>query len=236
MSEEKVSTKWMLSEMFSRWSDKVWFQVLSCVIVIYLLMAPIIGPVIYKYVNQVTLEESIDKKNSENLEKHKIMYNQSRETYANIRHVMKDYLKRIDCEYIFLLEYHNGTENIITGIPFCRFDVTVEVSEDGVPFVPIDKFRDDIVARYDILMSEELENGVFYVKDEFEEVDKYFAYQLQTIGAESYALINMEDKEGKVFASLLCVSTNQHMNRNEIHRCKNTIWKLMVVDFNNELK
>lgn len=231
MSDDKVTTKWMLSEMFSRWSDKTWFQVLACVIVIYLLAAPVAGPIIYKYVNQ----EAVAQQAKDDEEKHKATYTRSREIYASVRNMMKDYLPRIDCEYMFLLEYHNGAENVVTGIQFCRFDISVEVSSDSVPYVPLDKFKDDIVARYDILMSDELaESGIFCTREEFTKKDKYLAYQLQYIDACSYAMININDMSGKTFASLLCVSTNENINRGELYRCRDAIWRLMVVDFNKK--
>lgn len=229
MSEDKLTARFMLGEMFERWSSKIWFQVLCCVVVIYLLLAPIAGPIAYKYVNQLTIEKTIDDGNKKAAESHKAAYLKSRETYASVRQIMKSYLAPIDCEYMFLIEYHNGAENVVTGIQFCRFDVSVEVSNESSPYVPIDKFRDDIVARYDVLMGEELaDGGCFYTKGEFERIDRYLAYQLSTINAQSYALLNLEDRNGMVFATLLCVSTNEHMNKNQIYRCRDNIRKVMV--------
>lgn len=90
---------------------------------------------------------------------------------------MQEYIQLTGSEYIFLLEYHNGSENVMTGIQFCRFDMTLEVVADNCEYVQIEKFRDDIVARYDILLSEDLGKNklLYYTQAEFEKVDRYLA-------------------------------------------------------------
>ena len=90
---------------------------------------------------------------------------------------MQEYIQLTGSEYIFLLEYHNGSENVMTGVQFCRFDMTLEVPAEKSEYVPIEKFRDDIVARYDILLSEDLGKNklLYYTQEEFEKVDRYLA-------------------------------------------------------------
>lgn len=90
---------------------------------------------------------------------------------------MQEYISLTNSEYIFLIEYHNGSENVMTGVQFCRFDMTLEVPAEKSEYVPIEKFRDDIVARYDILLSEDLGKNklLYYTQEEFEKVDRYLA-------------------------------------------------------------
>ena len=79
---------------------------------------------------------------------------------------MKDYLDVTSSDYIFLFEYHNGMENVMTGIQFCHFDMTLEVLRDGLQYISNDKFRNEFVARYDILLDHEFESSVkaFYYR------------------------------------------------------------------------
>jgi hypothetical protein len=53
--------------------------------------------------------------------------------------------------------------------------MTLEVSAEKSAYVPIEKFRDDIVARYDILLSEDLGKNklLYFTQEEFEKVDRY---------------------------------------------------------------
>lgn len=123
---------------------------------------------------------------------------------------MQEYVPLTKSEYIFLIEFHNGSENVMTGIQFCRFDMTLEVAKDNLQYVPIEKFKDDIVARYDILLSDEMtKNKVqYYTQAEFEKIDRYLAYQMTYVNAKAYALVSLKDRDGKIFGALLCISNN----------------------------
>jgi len=128
---------------------------------------------------------------------------------------MQEYIQLTGSEYIFLLEYHNGSENVMTGIQFCRFDMTLEVPAEKSVYVPIEKFRDDIVARYDILLSEDLGKNklLYFTQEEFEKTDRYLAQQMDYVNAKSYAVLNLKDIHGKAFGSILCISTdNEQIN------------------------
>lgn len=204
----------IITSAFNKWADKKWFQALVIIVVLYLMAAPVISPLIGNMFQKDTMSETInttlDKRDKDSRESHKINFESSRQAYALAKHKMQDYVPIIKAEYIFLIEYHNGSENVMTGIQFCRFDMTIEVSSNTAEYVPVEKFRDDIVARYDILLSEELGKNklLYYTRDEFEKVDKYLTYQLSTIDAQSFAVLNLKDRDGKVFGSILCVSTN----------------------------
>jgi hypothetical protein len=108
----------------------------------------------------------------------------------------------------------------VTGIQFCRFDITLEATADDAIFVPLEKFKDDIVARYDLLLSENLRNNrvLMYTKESFQQVDRYLAYQLNAVNAESYAITNLE-YNGKVYASLLFVSSKREIDMLDVYNC-----------------
>ena len=158
---------------------------------------------------------SLDDRDERNRANHRANFEASRQAYALAKHKMQEYIQLTGSEYIFLLEYHNGSENVMTGVQFCRFDMTLEVPAEKSAYVPIEKFRDDIVARYDILLSEDLGKNklLFYTQEEFEKVDRYLAQQMDYVNAKSYAVLNLKDIHGKAFGAILCISTdNEQLN------------------------
>ena len=209
-----------ISSFVNKFGDKLWFQI---IIAFWLIIGPVVfisNPFINSYLNKKTEKETI--------ENHKDAFESSKQAYSLVKKEMSIYLKEIGCDYIFLIEYHNGNENVMTGIQFCRFDITIQVESDNIPYIDTDKFRDDIVARYDILLSDELNSNrlLYYKANEFEMSDRYLAQQLKYINAVSYAIINLTDKNDKVFGSLLCVSSTkekEQMNRTEIYSCARVI-------------
>ena len=219
-----------VASVLNKFGDKVWFQI---ILGFWLVIGPIFfmaNPFITNHLNR----QSNQSENIERIESHKTAFENSKQAYAVVKKTMNEYLPIIGCDYMFLIEYHNGNENVMTGIQFCRFDMTVQVSSKDLSYIPIDKFKDDIVARYDILLSDDLNENklLFYTHDEFEKVDRYLAYQLSAINANSYSLVNLVDKRGKVFGSLLCISADENikqMNTTKILECTREVERI----FNN---
>ena len=117
----------------------------------------------------------------------------------------------------------------MNSIQFCRFDITIEVNRTGIPFVNLDKFKDDIVARYDLLLSEELANskGVLkYDEKQIESIDLYLAQHLKVINAKTFAIINILNEDKKVCSSLVCVSKTDSMNISKIYLCERELENL----------
>lgn len=209
-----------ISSVVNKFGDKLWFQI---IIAFWLIIGPVIflaNPFINSYLNKKAEKETI--------ENHKDAFENSKQAYALVKKEMNLYLNEVGCDYMFLIEYHNGNENVMTGIQFCRFDMTLQVEAENLPYIDTDKFRDDIVARYDILLSDELSSNrlLYFTSDEFETSDKYLAQQLNYVNAVSYAIINLTDKDDKVFGSLLCISSSKdkvQMNKTEIYSCARVI-------------
>ena len=211
--EQKIPTDF-LSQALNKWGDKWWFKVLFIMLVIYFIAAPILTTVINNSFQQQHVSEAVtntlDDRDERNRASHKANFEASRQAYALAKKQMIEYLPLTKSEYIFLIEFHNGSENVMTGVQFCRFDMTLEVVNDGIEYVPIEKFRDDIVARYDILLSEELAKNrvLYYTQEQFMQVDKYLAQQMEYVHAKSYAITNLKDKDNKIFGAILCISND----------------------------
>lgn len=222
----------IISNAFTYWANKRWFQ--AAVVVWVFLMpllsigAPILSIMINKQQTREVVTSTIETKSIDKEKIHMKNFEDSKHIYSLAKKELRESLDKVECEYAFLVEYHNGTENIMTGIQFCKFDITLEVCGDGCPFVNMEKFRNENISKYDILLSDELNNNrlMFYSISSIETIDKYFALQLNCIDAESVAFINMFNDDNKVFGTLIFVSTNEDMNQPEIYNTTRKIEKM----------
>lgn len=229
MATEDTKEK-IISKAFDHWADKVWFQVIAVIFVIYLMSAPVVGPVIYNYINKSNTAEAVtntlDERDMLLKEKHRIDFEKSKSLYATSKNILKAELDRTRTDYILFIEYHNGIENISTGIQFCRFDITLEVLRDSVEYINLEKYRDDIVARYDILLSEEFETfdqAKYYTIDDLYHIDRYFEMQMRAFGAKSCAIVNVENKERVVCGTLLFISMDLDIDMEGVYKCRREI-------------
>ena len=221
---EKVGGDSAIASVINKFGDKLWFQI---IIAFWLTIGPILfilNPIINNYLNQHSQKQN----EVVRVEGHKDSFENSKQAYALVKKEMNESLDKIGCDYMFLIEFHNGNENVMTGIQFFRFDMTLQVSSKDLSYIGIDKFRDDIVARYDILLSDELNNGklLYFTAEEFENSDRYLAQQLKAIDAVSYAILNLKDKNNKVFGTIMCVSSTpnkKNMYKSEIYSCAREI-------------
>ena len=217
---------------FEKWADKKWFQVLIGIVIIYLLAAPIAGPIIYQYINrQNTSEavvESLKERDKLAKEEHRLDFEKAKQTYGVVKGIMKDYLDKTSSDYIFLVEYHNGMENVMSGIQFCHFDMTLEVFRDGLQYIPSDKYRNEFVARYDILLNEEFENSTkafYYTTEDLKQVDRYLLQGINYIECKSCVLINIVNESDIVTGTLLFASLDENINITEVYKCQREVEK-----------
>lgn len=222
----------IISSAFEKWADKKWFQVMMVVIIIYLLAAPIAGPMIYQYINKLNTSEavveSLDVRDKQQKEEHKKEFERSKQTYAAVKTIMKYYLNPTGSDYIFLFEYHNGVENVMSGIQFCHFDMTLEVLQDGLAYIPNDKFRNEYVARYDILLDHEFEisdKAFYYKTEELKNVDRYLLQCINYIECKSCVLINITNEENIITGTLLFASLDENIDITEVYKCQHEIEK-----------
>lgn len=105
----------------------------------------------------------------------KDIFNKSRDFYAGLKQYMRSEVNKSNCAYMMLVEFHNGSENIITNIDFCKFDVTLEVQNDERPYVCIDDYTNQNVFKYDILLDDKVydEGIATYTSDDLKSIDAY---------------------------------------------------------------
>lgn len=104
---------------------------------------------------------------------HEIRLIETQQTYQIIKQEMKKMQKDLGTEYIFLFEYHNGSENMVSKFPFMKFDITLEVQNNGAPYIDLSGLKDEHIYKYDIFTDDVLtENHILHYEiDEFKDVD-----------------------------------------------------------------
>lgn len=140
-----------------------------------LLVAALIGTTYFvvdykiKQVVPPAIEKTIDDQESVHQERLVI----SQEVYVEVKQKLRSVIRETGCEYIYLIEYHNGSENMVTSFPFYKFDVTMEICKDGVPYINTSQLKDEHIFKYDIFDNAEYtcHQFAFCSRDQFKKVD-----------------------------------------------------------------
>ena len=232
MAETSNTRDTIIAKAFENWADKTWFQVLAVILIVYLMLAPIVGPIIYNTINKQNTSEAVVESLKERdrlaKEEHRLDFEKAKQTYGAVKGVMKDYLDKTSSDYIFLVEYHNGMENVMSGIQFCHFDMTLEVFRDGLHYIPSDKYRNEFVARYDILLNEEFESSTkafYYTIEDLKQVDRYLLQGINYIECKSCVLINITNEKGLIIGTLLFASLDENISITEVYNCQREVEK-----------
>lgn len=120
-----------------------------------------------------SMEQTITKTNEEMEFQHQEKLIQSQDVYVEAKQKLRSTLKETGCEYIYLIEYHNGSSNIATAFPFRKFDVTMDICKEGSPYIDTSPLKDEHITKYDIFDNPEFTKQQFAYcsREEFEKVD-----------------------------------------------------------------
>lgn len=120
-----------------------------------------------------TVENAIDKSIKEQDEEHQEKLVKSQEVYTEVKKKLRSTMRETGCEYIYLIEYHNGSTNIATSFPFRKFDVTIDMCKEGEPYIDSSPLKDEHITKYDIFDNPEFTQQQFAYcsREEFEKVD-----------------------------------------------------------------
>jgi hypothetical protein len=229
MTDDKTKQA-IVKHAFEKWAEKRWFQVLFALFCLYLMAAPIVGPIVYNEINkqntQVAVVQGIEEQKRDEAERHRLEFEKSKQAYSTAKNVLKSSLETTSSDYIFLIEYHNGVDSVVTGIQFCRFDMTLEVCREDLRYIDYSKFNDDIVARYDLLLREDFQtcDRAFYYKvEELWEIDRYLEKHILSIDGKAITAINLADTDGTIWGTLLFVSIDEKISMEAVYKCRREI-------------
>lgn len=165
----------LLLELIKEHGKKAVFTILLLAVTIFTVSYVIdykIKKIIPETVEQ-SVSESIENNivTQENIHMQKLI--ESQEIYSEVKTKLRSTLKETGCEYIYLIEYHNGSTNMATTFPFRKFDVTMDICKEGVPYIETSMFKDEHVTKYDIFDNPEFIGQQFAccTAEEFKKVD-----------------------------------------------------------------
>jgi hypothetical protein len=220
----------------NKWGDQLWFKILFCIFIIITPLAAIVSPVVSNYISdknrdmntREVINSALSDHNNNTKDQHIKDFETAKRFYAEAKKILRDDIEKSGADYIFYIEYHNGIENVITGIPFCRFDITLQVSKEN--YIMLDKFKDDIVARYDILLNDDYNiptNAYVISIDSLNIVDKYLYLQVSTLEAKEIGFISLTDDKNRIYSTLLFISKKKNtINNIELYKIRREIEEL----------
>lgn len=144
-------------------------------VIIVLFVTAAILTTVYVVDNKIrqVVPESIEMTMEQEALDHEKKLIESQETYIMVKQKLRSMLRDTGCQYIYLIEYHNGSENVASAFPFYKFDVTMDLYQDGVPYIDINPLKDEHIFKYDIFDNPDFTKQQFMYcsfKD-FEKVD-----------------------------------------------------------------
>jgi hypothetical protein len=121
-------------------------------VIIILFVTAAILTTVYVVDNKIrqVVPESIEQTITQEEMNHENKLIESQETYTMVKQKLRSILRETGCQYIYLIEYHNGSENVASAFPFYKFDVTMDIYQDGVPYIDINPLKDEHIFKYDI--------------------------------------------------------------------------------------
>ena len=184
---------------------------------------------------QTVIQYTIKEHEQTKSEIHKRRYKERIKVAPQINNILASYIDRINTDHIFIGEYHNGEENIATGIPFCKFSMTAEYFTPGHESF-INRYTNENITKYNILPYLLNNHMVKYSVEELRSLDYYLYLQLYSFGVKSIVLCSMSDDENFPMGLIGCVLyEDRDINTFELISCKDEIKKILI-NINKNIK
>lgn len=107
---------------------------------------------------------------------------------ANIRLMLHRLLHTLNADRAWLIELHNGSKNLSSGLPFLYGDMRIEEVADGIPNVD-EEYTDFNLSRYPFI-SKVFDDGYFFgTTDSMREFDERLYYKFKSNDVNEIALL-----------------------------------------------
>lgn len=122
----------------------------------------------------------------------------------NIRGELSWLLETTHADRAFVMEFHNGSSNLSSGLPFLFLDLTIEVGSEGEPPLREGEFKDLRTAQYP-MVSLLLEHGFWYGSlEDVKPVDSRLYYHLAAHDVSEVAVMKLPNKQAST--GFLCLT------------------------------
>lgn len=114
-----------------------------------------------------------------------------------IRLLLEKLRLKTNSDRAWMIEFHNGSSNIGTGLPFLYGSLRIETTSDTIPGVEED-YSDFSLSRYPLLMRV-LSNGYYYGDIEsLKEYDQKLYYKMKSNGVNETAMITIYNGDSPI--------------------------------------
>lgn len=136
----------------------------------------------------------------------------------NIRGELTGLLQSTNASRAFVMEFHNGSSNLSSGLPFLYLDLTMDVGADGEAPLREGQYKDLRTAQYP-LINILLDQGYWYgTIDEIKSIDQRLWYHLAANDVSEIAVMTLWN--GQSATGFLCLTWHgdKKMNAQETGR------------------
>lgn len=122
----------------------------------------------------------------------------------NIRGELTWLLETTGADRAFIMEFHNGSSNLSSGLPFVYLDLTLEVGAEGEPPLREGEFKDLRTAQYP-MVGLLLEHGYWFgTLEELKAIDQRLYYHLAAHDVSEVAVMKLPNKQAAT--GFLCLT------------------------------
>lgn len=131
---------------------------------------------------------------------------------SDIRLILSKTMHNTNADRAWLIEFHNGSKNLTTGLPFLFGAMRIEETRDSIANVDED-YADFSLSKYK-LITKVLDEGFFYGNiDDVQKVDKRLYYKFQSNDINEIALLTIYNEEKPVGIIGLSFCNDKQMDR-----------------------
>lgn len=143
---------------------------------------------------EVLIRNQIIKTYESQKEEHQEKFKKQLQVIPEVNSMLERFCKDNSADHVMIAEFHNSIENIASAVPFCKFSVTYENSENRI--VP---FRNELqssnISNYKSIAKISSTLYLKYSIDELKDIDKLLYYQLIDRGVKQVYMASIESRD-----------------------------------------
>lgn len=154
----------------------------------------------------------IDRMAEINIKQHDQLVTTRLSVDSDIRRILSKMIFTTNADRAWLIEFHNGSKNLTTGLPFLFGSMRIEEVRDSISNIDED-YADFSLSKYKLIVKV-LDDGYFYGGlENVREIDQRLYYKFQANDINEIALLTLYDGEKPAGIIGLSFCNNKKMNK-----------------------
>ena len=159
-------------------------------------------------------------------EEHQEKFKKQLQIIPEVNSLLEHFCKDNSADHVMIAEFHNSIENIASAVPFCKFSVTYENSENSI--VP---FRNELqssnISNYKSIAKISSTLYLKYSMNELKAIDKLLYYQLIDRGVKQVYMTSIESNDMPCGFILILQYHDKDIQTNNIMTLRRDISRLI---------